>query len=129
MTTHAASRPNATHGASTGILVIAALFVALLLALICAVLLTGNHSTNTSATVPLHHGKLKRAPETIGRASFPLSDGKTCREMVFDRHNNDIIDSETRPCRAPRFNDDHWLDMLPQVAPRRARNGFSWGRS
>jgi len=128
MTAHAARHPRAAGaptGTLAGILVIAALFATLLLALIGAVLLADGR---TAVTAPLHYGKRERAPETIGRASFPLADGKTCREMVFDRHNNDIIDSETRPCRAPRLNDDSWVDMLPLVPPRRATNGFTWGR-
>ncbi len=60
---------------------------------------------------------------SIGRATFPLGDGKTCRELVFDRGKGDIVDSVTAPCDS--------IARKTYVEPPRqgADNGFLWGRS
>lgn len=85
-----------------------------------------------TVTTELPQGKLRRPAETIGTAAYPLADGKTCRELVFDRFSSEIIESKTRLCREPRFGEKNWTDLLPMIppaAPGRAGNGFKWGKS
>ena len=52
---------------------------------------------------------------SAGRASYPLPDGSTCREVTFDRTNGDIISSFTHPCK----------DNEPKIF---ARPKFVWGK-
>ncbi|HVV61061.1 MAG TPA: hypothetical protein VHD14_04820 [Pseudolabrys sp.] len=52
---------------------------------------------------------------SAGRASYPLADGSTCREVAFDRVSGEIISSFTHPCK----------DNEPKTIVRRK---FSWGR-
>ena len=99
------------------------------LMLIASALLIGGH---TSVTATLPTAKQVRPAETIGTAAYPLADGKTCRELVFDRSSSEIIESKTRRCREPHFGADNWSDLLPMpppVTPGRASNGFRWGKS
>jgi hypothetical protein len=85
----------------------------------------------TIVTSQLPVGKQTRPVETIGTAAYPLADGKTCRELVFDRFSSEIIDSKTRLCREPRFDDKNWMDLLPVQPPpsHRTGNGFKWGKN
>jgi len=39
-----------------------------------------------------------RTPDTFGRSTVVLADRQTCREIVFDRATNEIIESVTGPC-------------------------------
>jgi hypothetical protein len=52
---------------------------------------------------------------SAGRASYPLADGSTCREVTFDRTNGDIISSFTHPCK----------DNEPKIF---VRPKFVWGK-
>lgn len=71
-----------------------------------------------------------KAPEEVeqaaaaatGRASYPLGDGKMCRELVFNRERGDIVSSNTAPCDT--------IARKPYVEPTHregAWNGFQWG--
>jgi hypothetical protein len=57
-----------------------------------------------------------------GRAAFPLADGVTCRELVFDRLKGDIVDSNTAPCDT--------ISRKAYIEPDRngTSTGFTWGR-
>jgi len=55
--------------------------------------------------------------DTTTRSRIPLADGKTCREMVFDRNTGNIIESTTALCSS----------MEPQPKQQRIQHDFSWG--
>jgi len=117
--------PHFSRGTAIAVSAIAGGFLVLI---VSALLIDGR----TSVTATLPTGKQVRPAETIGTAAYPLADGKTCRELVFDRSSSEIIESKTRQCREPHFGADNWSDLLPtrpSIAPGRASNGFRWGKS
>jgi hypothetical protein len=120
---------NRTHYLAKGtVIATAAITAGFIVLIVSAFLLEGR----VTVTAQLPHDKPVRAAETIGTAAYPLADGKTCRELVFDRFNSEIIESKTRRCREPRLGEKNWTDLLPippPVEPGRASNGFRWGKS
>lgn len=52
-----------------------------------------------------------------GRSRTPLSDGKTCREIVFDRVTGHILETTDAPC------------SVPADIARRNPGNFVWGGS
>ena len=51
------------------------------------------------------------------RSRVPLSDGKTCRELIFNRVTGQILEANDAPCSAPA------------ELTRRAPGNFVWGGS
>jgi hypothetical protein len=114
---------------SRGTAIAAAAITACFIVLIVSAFMLAERTTVTAA---LPAAKQARPAETLGTAAYPLADGKTCRELVFDRFNSEIIESKTRRCREPRFGAENWSDLLPMMpaaGPGRASNGFKWGKS
>lgn len=117
--------PQTYRASWPGALIIGAAF----LALMGAALLT-QHRIAVSVPVTERPG---RAPETTGRSFLPTADGRTCRELTFDRVTSEIVESRTRPCWQPDLSDDAELATAPipaAGAPRNSsRNGFRWGQT
>jgi len=64
-----------------------------------------------------------RTPDTFGRSTVVLDDKKTCREILFDRATNEIIESVTGPCgRIGRKG-----ASPPSLS--QSQQSFSWGQN
>lgn len=112
-------RPQIYRASWLSVLIIGAAF----LALMGAALLTQHH-----IAVPVVE-KQARAPETIGRSFVPMADGRTCRELVFDRVTSEIVESRTRACWLPEISDEPEMVTAPVPANSRNRSGFRWGKT
>lgn len=99
------------------------------LALMGAALLT-QHRIAVSVAVT---EKPRCTSDTTGRSFLPMADGRTCRELTFDRVTSEIVESRTRPCWQPDLEDGAELVTAPIPAastPRSGnRNGFRWGQT
>lgn len=94
------------------------------LALIGTALLT---RSRVAVSVPVT-AKQPRAPELAGRSFLPLPDGRTCRELIFDRVTNEIVESRTRACGQPGVTEEPDA-AIAEGLNRGARNGFRWGQT
>lgn len=113
-------QPQISRASWSGVLIIGAAF----LALMGAALLTQHR---IAVSVPVTN-KQARAPETIGRSFVPMADGRTCRELVFDRVTSEIVESRTRACWLPDVSDEPDMVTTPVPTNSRNRNGFRWGQ-
>ena len=63
-----------------------------------------------------------RDPDTFGRSTQMLADRKTCREIVFDRATNELIESVTGPCGHIRNRG------VSQPSSSQPQQTFIWGK-
>ncbi|MBX3553931.1 MAG: hypothetical protein KIT85_12405 [Pseudolabrys sp.] len=123
---HLPRHPQTYRASWPGALIIGVAF----LALMGAALLTQHRS---AVSVPVIQ-KQARAPDTTGRSFLPTADGRTCRELTFDRVTSEIIESRTRACWLPEVSDEPEFVTAPVPAAGNAsrngaRNGFRWGQT
>jgi hypothetical protein len=97
--------------ASRAELLIAAIGSMLILMLSLAALIGGGIITIHSSKSNVEFGN--EVTNATGHATFPLRDGKTCRDLVFNNNSGDIIKSGDHPCREEKV----------YAQPRR----FIWG--
>lgn len=118
---HLSRHPQTYRASWLGVLIVGAAFLALMSAA-----LLSQHRVAVSVPVTTKQG---RAPDTTGRSFLPMADGRTCRELTFDRVTSEIVESRTRACWLPDVSDEPDRVTAPVPAKRGARNGFRWGQA